>query len=441
MAIGLRCVIILPKKEAFSYNHLCRSATMLFADAEICQRRATFGPDLNVKRETLLADIKPELRNVALIVAAGQGLRAGGGLPKQYVPLAGIPMLSRAVDAFMAHPAIHAIYVVIGEGQRAQAEAALGQRTVAGLIMGGANRIDSVRSGLEAIAGDGSAATVFIHDAARPLLPLDVLDRLFAALETAPCVVPVLPVNDTLAHGGDALGDVVERSTLVRVQTPQAARFDAAMTSHQAWNGGVATDDAQMFRAASFVVKTVEGDVMLEKITHADDFAAAEARLGTGLISRTGSGFDVHKLEAGLPLWLCGIAVPHSHGLVGHSDADVALHALTDAIFGAIGAGDIGDHFPPSDPQWKGADSARFLEYARDLVAERGGIIDHTDITIMCEMPKIGPYRAQMRARVAALLRVDPSRISIKATTTERLGFTGRGEGIAAQAVATIRSY
>jgi 2-C-methyl-D-erythritol 4-phosphate cytidylyltransferase / 2-C-methyl-D-erythritol 2,4-cyclodiphosphate synthase len=248
-------------------------------------------------------------------------------------------------------------------------------------------------------------------------------------------------LNDTLAHGGDTLGDVVDRNTLVRVQTPQAAHFDAAMTSHHTWSGGIATDDAQMFRASGFMVATVEGDAMLEKITHADDFAAAEARLGAGLVSRTGLGFDVHRLEAGLPLWLCGVSVPHTHGLVGHSDADVALHALTDAILGAIGAGDIGDHFPPSDPQWKGAASAQFLEYTRDLVSQHGGIIDHVDVTIMCELPKIGPHREVMRARLAELLRTEIARVSVKATTTERLGFTGRGEGIAAQAIATIRSF
>ena len=383
----------------------------------------------------------PECRNVALIVAAGKGVRAGGALPKQYAPLAGVAMVARAVDAFAAHPAIEAIYVVIGDGQHEQLNAALAGRKIAGAVEGGPNRIDSVRNGLDAIAADGGAAIVFIHDAARPLLPLAVIDRLIAALESAPCAVPVLPVNDTLAHGGIVLGDVVDRSVLVRVQTPQAAHFDAAVSAHRLWSGGIATDDAQMFRAGGFEVAMVHGDVILEKITHADDFALAEARLGAGLISRTGLGFDVHRLEAGLPLWLCGVAVPHTHGLAGHSDADVALHALADAIFGAIGAGDIGDHFPPSDPQWKGADSARFLKYARDLVGERGGIIDHVDITIICEMPKIGPFREAMRARLSELLRIEMTRVSVKATTTERLGFTGRGEGIAAQAIATIRSF
>lgn len=383
----------------------------------------------------------PECRNVALIVAAGKGLRTGSIIPKQYVPLAGIPMITRAVDAFAAHREIGAIYVVIGEGQHDLLHDALAGRTIAGAVTGGRDRIDSVRAGLEAIAGDGGAVTVFIHDAARPLLPLAVIDRLLSALESAPCAVPVLPVNDTLALGGATLGDVVDRATLLRVQTPQAAHFDAAIAAHRSWPGGVASDDAQMFRAGGLMVATVEGDIMLEKITHADDFAAAEARLGTALISRTGLGFDVHRLEAGLPLWLCGIKVEHSHGLAGHSDADVALHALADAIFGALGAGDIGDHFPPSDPQWKGAASAQFVQYARDLVSRRGGIIDHVDVTIICEMPKIGPYREAMRARLAELLRIETDRVSVKATTTERLGFTGRGEGIAAQAIASIRSF
>jgi 2-C-methyl-D-erythritol 4-phosphate cytidylyltransferase / 2-C-methyl-D-erythritol 2,4-cyclodiphosphate synthase len=386
-------------------------------------------------------NVMPECRNVALIVAAGKGVRAGGAIPKQFAPIAGVAMVARAVDAFAAHPAVDAIYVVIGDGQHEQLDTALAGREIAGAVVGGFNRIDSVCAGLETIAADGGAELVFIHDAARPLLPQAVIDRLIAALESAPCAVPVLPVNDTLALSGDALGDVVDRSALVRVQTPQAAHFDAAMTSHRLWSGGVATDDAQMFRAGGFKVATVQGDIMLEKITHADDFALAEARLGAGLISRTGLGFDVHRLEAGLPLWLCGVAVPYTHGLAGHSDADVALHALADAIFGAIGAGDIGDHFPPSNPQWKGADSAKFLEYARDLVDQRGGIIDHVDVTIICEMPKIGPYREAMRARLSELLRIEMTRVSVKATTTERLGFTGRGEGIAAQAIATIRSF
>ena len=388
----------------------------------------------------MLPQTPRQSRNVALIVAAGQGLRAGGAVPKQYATLAGIPVIARSVDAFGSHSAIDAIYVVIGAGQQPLLDGALAGRTIAASIEGGANRIESVRAGLDAIAADGGAANVFIHDAARPLLPHAVIDRLIVALAGSACAVPVLPVNDTLARVNATLGEVVDRATLVRVQTPQAAHFDAAMTSHQRWTGGIATDDAQMFRAAGFDVAVVKGDSMLEKITSADDLDAAGARLRAALVSRTGLGFDVHRLEAGLPLWLCGIAVSHTHGLVGHSDADVALHALADALFGALAAGDIGDHFPPSDPRWKGANSAMFVEYARDLVAARGGVIDHADVTIMCELPKIGPHREAMRARIAALLRIDIASISVKATTTERLGFTGRGEGIAAHAIATIRS-
>jgi 2-C-methyl-D-erythritol 4-phosphate cytidylyltransferase / 2-C-methyl-D-erythritol 2,4-cyclodiphosphate synthase len=439
MAIGLIRVMILPKKQAFSYTILYCSATILFVRYEICQGAASQMRIRTVRKGQM--DVMPANRNVALIVAAGTGVRAGGDFPKQYALLAGVPIIARAVDAFAAHPAIDAIYVVIGEGQQHQLQLALGSREIMAAIKGGANRIDSVRNGLEAISADGGAALVFIHDAARPLLAQVVIDRLLTALETSPCAVPVLPVNDTLSQGRERLGNVVDRSTLVRVQTPQAAHFDAAMASHRAWSGGIATDDAQMFRACGYRVAMVEGDAMLEKITHAEDFAAAEARFSAGLVSRTGLGFDVHRLEAGLPLWLCGVCVPYTHGLAGHSDADVALHALADAIFGALGAGDIGDHFPPSDPQWKGADSSRFVEYARDLVGNSGGIIDHIDVTIICELPKIGPYREAMRARIAELLRIEVTRVSVKATTTERLGFTGRGEGIAAQAVATIRSF
>lgn len=380
------------------------------------------------------------LPNVALIVAAGQGRRTGGAVPKQYARLGGLAVIARAVDAFKAHPEIDAVDVVIGAGQHNLLTEALAGRSVRHVVEGGAERIDSVRSGLEAIAAGGGANLVFIHDAARPLLPLQVIDRLITALDSAPCAVPVLPVADTIAKSGDQLGDVVDRSDLARVQTPQAAHFDAAMTSHRNWTGGTATDDAQIFRAAGYAVATVAGDVQLDKITHGDDFAAAEARLASQLISRTGMGFDVHRFEPAVPLWLCGINVPYAQGLAGHSDADVALHALTDALLGALGEGDIGDHFPPSDPQWKGADSSRFVDHARMLVQKRGGIIDHVDLTIICEAPKIGPYRDAMRARIAQLLQIDLRAVSVKATTTERLGFTGRGEGIAAQAIATIRS-
>jgi 2-C-methyl-D-erythritol 4-phosphate cytidylyltransferase / 2-C-methyl-D-erythritol 2,4-cyclodiphosphate synthase len=368
------------------------------------------------------------MKTVALIVAAGRGERAGGDVPKQYAMLGGVPVIARAVDAFGDMP----VFVVIGAGQEALAQGALADRRVT-LVTGGAERQDSVRLGLEAI---GSADRVLIHDAARCLLPCAVIDRLLAALDTHDGAVPVLSVADSVARADGLLGDAVDRSGLVRVQTPQAFRFNAIMTSHHAWAGPPATDDAQVARAAGFNVVAVEGDAMLEKITRPEDFAAAANRL---LVSRSASGFDVHRLEAGEELWLGGVLIPHDKGLSGHSDADVALHAITDAVLGCIGAGDIGSHFPPSDAQWRGASSDRFLDHGRGLVAAKGGVIDFVDLTIICEAPKVGPHRETMRARIAEILQVPPSRISVKATTTERLGFTGRGEGIAAQAIATVR--
>jgi 2-C-methyl-D-erythritol 4-phosphate cytidylyltransferase / 2-C-methyl-D-erythritol 2,4-cyclodiphosphate synthase len=376
------------------------------------------------------------MSNVALIVAAGKGVRSGHELPKQFARLAGKALVAHAVDTFAAHPSIDRIYVVIGAGQDALLAEALAGRLVTGIVTGGAERLDSVRAGLDAI---GSARSVFIHDAARAILPAAVIDRLLVALETNDGAVPVMPVVDTLAFSEGILGDVVDRSNLVRVQTPQAFRFDAIMTSHQRWNGASASDDAQMARKAGFRIASILGANSLEKITHQGDLERLETQLAATMISRTGVGYDVHRLEAGEELWLCGVKIPHDMGLSGHSDADVALHALTDALLGAAALGDIGDHFPPSDPQWRGAASARFVEHARDLITSSGGLIDHVDVTLICEAPKIGPYRQAMREKVAELLRLPLSAVSIKATTTERLGFTGRREGIAAQAAATIR--
>lgn len=374
---------------------------------------------------------------VALIVAAGRGERVGGGVPKQYAMLGGISVVARAVDAFAEMP----VFVVIGDGQHDLLDAALAGRTVAGVIIGGAERQDSVRLGLAAI---GTADRVLIHDAARAMVPRVVIDRLLDALATHDGAVPALTIADSVARAdpstssgqAEILGDAVDRTGLVRVQTPQAFRFDAIMKSHATWTGPPATDDAQVARAAGFTVATVEGDMMLEKITLAADFAAATKRL---LVSRCASGFDVHRLEAGEALWLGGVRIPHDKGLSGHSDADVALHAITDAVLGCICAGDIGTHFRPSDAQWRGASSDRFLDHARGLVAARGGVIDFVDLTIICEAPKIGPFRDAMRARIAEILQVPVARVSVKATTTERLGFTGRSEGIAAQAIATVR--
>jgi 2-C-methyl-D-erythritol 4-phosphate cytidylyltransferase / 2-C-methyl-D-erythritol 2,4-cyclodiphosphate synthase len=373
---------------------------------------------------------------VALIVAAGKGVRTGDEVPKQFACLAGKALIAHAVDAFAAHPRIDRIFVVIGAEQDECLAEALGNRVIAGTVIGGVERQDSVHAGLEAI---GQAKIVLIHDAARPLLPAAVIDRLIGALDEHDGAVPALPVVDTLARNNGQLGEVVDRNGLARIQTPQAFRFDAIMTSHKRWSGGNASDDAQMARKAGFRIATVAGDVCLEKITHKGDLDRLERQMASTLISRTGMGYDVHRLESGQELWLCGVPIPHDKGLSGHSDADVALHALTDALLGAAAEGDIGHHFPPSAPQWRGAASSRFVEFARDLIVSKGGMIDHVDLTIICESPKIGPHRTAMRVRLAELLSIPLDAVSVKATTTERLGFAGRGEGIAAQAVATIR--
>jgi len=362
-------------------------------------------------------------------VAAGSGNRAGGDTPKQYRPIGGKALLAHAID-HLRHPGIDGVQVVIGAGQEAAYRDAIGDRALPSPIIGGATRRQSVLNGLEALEG---AERLLIHDAARPFLPPEVIDRLLGALDDHDGAVPALPVTDTLSASD---GAAVPREGLFRIQTPQAFRFEAIRRAHAVWTGGEASDDAQIARAAGFDVAIVAGDPALEKLTLDGDFRRAEA---TQLTPRTGMGFDVHALAAGRELWLGGILIPHDKGLKGHSDADVALHALTDAILGALAAGDIGDHFPPGDPEWRGAASSLFLEHARDLVVRAGGRIDHVDLTIICEAPRIGPHREAMRARIAGLLRLPVSRVSVKATTTERLGFAGRGEGIAVQAVASVR--
>jgi 2-C-methyl-D-erythritol 4-phosphate cytidylyltransferase/2-C-methyl-D-erythritol 2,4-cyclodiphosphate synthase len=377
-------------------------------------------------------------RIAALIVAAGSGQRAGGGIPKQYRAVGGAAVIAHAFDAIVRHAEVH---LVIGADHRGLLDAALAGRQPASVTFGGATRRASVLAGLEAIAAGGGADIVLIHDAARPFLPAAVVDRLLDALETAPGAVPVLPVVDTLVRvDGGGLGDAVPRENLARAQTPQAFRFADILAAHREWRGTKEpTDDAQVARAAGLAVVAVTGDVMLEKLTHEADLAAADARLAPAMIVRTGMGYDVHAFAEGDHVMLCGLRVPHTHALAGHSDADVGLHAITDALLGTIANGDIGSHFPPSDPRWKGADSAAFLRHAADLVALAGGRIDHVDLTIICEAPKVGPHREAMRARVAEILSVPVQRVSVKATTTEQLGFTGRREGMAAQAVATVR--
>jgi 2-C-methyl-D-erythritol 4-phosphate cytidylyltransferase/2-C-methyl-D-erythritol 2,4-cyclodiphosphate synthase len=349
-------------------------------------------------------------------------------VPKQYRKIAGKALLAHAID-HLAYSRIDLIQVVIGAGQEAAYAEAVGERALPAPVIGGATRRESVVNGLAAL---GDADVVLIHDAARPFLSGVVIDRLLDALKSHDGAIPALPVVDTLTTRA---GEQVDREALVRVQTPQAFRLDAIRAAHAAWTGGEPTDDAQVARAAGLDVVLVEGDPALEKLTYEGDFARAEA---ARMVPRTGSGFDVHAFGPGDHVWLGGISIPHERGLQGHSDADVALHALTDALLGALAAGDIGDHFPPSDPRWKGTPSSLFLEHARDLVADAGGRIVHADLTIICEAPRIGPHRDAMRQHIAGLLRVPVTRISVKATTTERLGFTGRGEGIAAQAVATI---
>lgn len=367
------------------------------------------------------------MRTVALVVAAGRGERAGLALPKQFAPVAGRPMVAWSHDALAAHPAIDEVVVVIGAGQQDLFSAALPR---ARAVIGGAERRDSVAAGLAAIAG---ADRVLVHDAARPFVPPTTIDRLLAALDSHDGAVPVLAVADTLVRDD---GVTVPRAGLHRVQTPQAFHLGTLMRAHAEWRGDTPTDDAQMVRALGGSVALVQGDPMLEKVTYSADLAAAEARLGVE--TRSASGFDVHRLEDGEELWLGGVLIPHHQGLSGHSDADVALHAITDAVLGTIAAGDIGTHFPPSDPRWRGAESGQFLSHARGLVEAKGGRVTFVDLTIMCEAPKIGPHRAAMQTRIAELLGLTTDRVSVKATTTERLGFTGRGEGIAAQAVATI---
>lgn len=376
-------------------------------------------------------------RIAALIVAAGSGTRLASAIPKQFAVLGGKPMIAHSVTAFSSHPTITSVTVVIGAGQEAMLAQAVGPIRA---VTGGATRRESVRAGLEAIAADGGADLVMIHDAARPFLNHIVIDALIAALGEDPGAVPALPMADTLARGIEVLGETVPREGLWRVQTPQAFRFEAILDAHRRWSAeDEATDDAQMLRRFGLTVAMVEGDAMLEKVTYPADIAAAEARHAATLISRSATGFDVHRLEAGEELWLGGVLIPHDKGLSGHSDADVALHAITDALLGCTGEGDIGTHFPPSDPQWRGAASYRFLQHAAAIITGKGGVIDFVDLTLICEEPRIGPHRAAMRTRIAELLALAEDQVSIKATTTERLGFTGRGEGIAAQACATVR--
>lgn len=369
----------------------------------------------------------------AIVVAAGKGVRAGQAVPKQFANWRGKPVARHAVETLLAAGA-SIIVVAIPEGAESLATEALKGLERVRLIVGGETRQQSVALALEALA-DVPPELVLIHDAARPDLPAEVIERLLAALHDDPGAIPVLPVVDSLVQAEDgAIGAAAQRESLRRVQTPQAFRFPDILAAHRAWAGAPsAGDDAQVLHAAGGRVALVEGDARLAKLTFAEDFAASPPAV------RVGMGYDVHRLAAGEELWLGGLLIPHDKGLVGHSDADVALHALVDAIFGALGKGDIGTHFPPSDARWRGAASSQFVEHAAALARAAGYAIAHADLTIICEAPKIGPHREAMRARIAELLGIASAAVSVKATTTEGLGFAGRGEGIAAHAVVTLQ--
>ena len=378
---------------------------------------------------------------VVVVVAAGKGERAGGLVPKQFQPLLGLPVLRRSVWAFAKVPEIAAIQIVTAEGLELRAEEAL--RGIARLpfALGGETRQESVRNGLEALVPH-APEFVLVHDAARPLVSPDLIRRVMAALEAgAIAAIPLLALADTLKRKEPENWTSVSRhGGLYRAQTPQGFRFDALLAAHRAHASESMTDDMAIAERAGLPIAPVAGDETNLKITTEEDFACA-ARLLRGVMSefRTGQGFDAHRFARGDHVWLCGVRIAHDAGLEGHSDADAGLHALTDAILGAIGAGDIGRHFPPTEEKWRDAPSSLFLAEAARLVAEANGAIVHCDVTLVCERPKITPHREAMRARVAEILAIGIDRVSVKATTTDGLGFTGRSEGLAAQAVATVR--
>lgn len=378
---------------------------------------------------------------IALIVAGGSGQRFGAERPKQYLDLAGKPVLRRTVEAFLSHPQVTGVRVVIDATWRDAYDTSVAGLGLPDPVAGGVSRQDSVRNGLEALAADGAPDLVLIHDAARPLIDAATISAVIGALETTPGAIAAVQVADTLKRGNSgAITGTVDRDGLWRAQTPQGFHFPAILEAHRAAAGLSLTDDAAVAERAGLAVALVPSKEDNFKVTTPDDLTRATRAIMSSLWDvRTGSGFDVHRFTDGDFVTLCGLRVPHDHGLEGHSDADVGLHALTDAILGALAAGDIGSHFPPTDPRWRGADSAKFLRHAADLVAERGGVIAHADVTIICERPKVGPHRAAMAERIAQILGIEVGRVSVKATTTEQLGFTGRREGIAAQAVATIR--
>ena len=373
----------------------------------------------------------------AIIVAAGASTRAGPGVPKPWRELGGRPILLWSLEALAAAGARQIVVVVAAE--RA-AEARLLLAGQADVVVGGASRAESVQAGLRALQGDAEQP-VLVHDAARPFLTRDHVEALLAALADADGAVPALPVADTLKRGDGVIAQTVPRDGLWRAQTPQAFRLATLVKAYEAWPADAEpTDDAAVVERAGGRVALTPGDPRLMKLTYPEDFAMAEHLVGGARVTRIGQGVDAHRWGPGDAVWLCGVRIDHDQTLVGHSDADAGLHALTDAILGAIGEGDIGEHFPPSDPQWKGAASDRFLKHAVEILTNRGGRIINADVTLVCERPKIRPHRDAMRQRLAELLEVPLDRISVKATTTEGMGFTGRQEGLLAQAVVSVET-
>jgi 2-C-methyl-D-erythritol 4-phosphate cytidylyltransferase / 2-C-methyl-D-erythritol 2,4-cyclodiphosphate synthase len=379
---------------------------------------------------------------VALVVAAGRGTRAGLDVPKQYSLLAGQPVLRRTLQALSSHPEVDAVLTVIGPTDtNAYSQAVDGVAGLLPAVRGGATRQESVRNGLEELAAS-SPRLVLVHDGARPFVSRELVSRVIEACDESHGAVPALAVTDTIKRRrDDRITATVPREDLVTAQTPQGFPFAALLEAHrQAARSqqNALTDDAAVADLVGLPVRIVEGDPRNVKLTRPADFADAERALWKPAETRSAQGFDVHAVGPGSSLWLCGVEIPHDRGLLGHSDADVGLHALTDAILGAIADGDIGQHFPPSDPKWKGAASDQFLADAVRRLDERHGRVVHLDVTIVCETPKVGPHRDAMRAAIARIAGVAIERVSVKATTSERLGFTGRGEGIAALASATV---
>jgi 2-C-methyl-D-erythritol 4-phosphate cytidylyltransferase/2-C-methyl-D-erythritol 2,4-cyclodiphosphate synthase len=388
------------------------------------------------------------MKAAGVIVAAGRGERAGRAVPKQFEPIGGRQMLAWSTEAFCAHTAIENL-VIVAEGRHLPlaraiaAQAGRAGKAAVTVIEGGAARTDSVRNGLEALVAAAPDA-VLIHDAARPGVTAAIIEALLAPLADVSGAAPALVVADALKRADSAglvTGDAA-RAGLHRVQTPQAFRFAGILAAYRALPAGAALeDDIAVARAAGLAVRLVPGDMRLSKVTMPEDFDAVARLMGPPAgVPLIGSGFDAHRFGPGDHVTLCGVEIPHEFGLIGHSDADAGWHALTDAILGAVGAGDIGAHFPPSDPQWKNAASAIFLRRAAEIAAQAGARLVNADITIICEAPRIGPHREAMRARTGEVLGLDPRRVSVKATTTEAMGFLGRREGLAAQASVLLLS-